>query len=148
VGGACIGLPRHTNKYKNCIDIRRMALIDACPTNSESYFLGKILSWIKKHTNFQQVLSYSDLSVGHIGTIYMASNFRLIGETAPTKHVVWQGKLYHPRSLTIDRPYSYLLRDAIKNGEAKILIGKPKLIWIYDIHRKTKRNRMGKNYHF
>ena len=46
VGGSVLGKPRHESKYKNCIDIRRMALIDKAPYNSESWFLSQIIKWI------------------------------------------------------------------------------------------------------
>jgi hypothetical protein len=133
VGGAVVGKPRHGSKYKNCMEIRRMALTDECPKNSESYFLGKIIWWIKKNKFCKNILSYADQSVGHIGTIYKASNFKLIGQTSPSLHIFWKGKRYHPRSLTIDRPYSYLLREAVKTGEAKKIIGLPKNIYIYQL---------------
>lgn len=84
----------------------------------------------KKHRH-KRVISYSDLSVGHKGTIYKAANFKLIGKTAPSKHVFWNGKRYHPRSLTIDRPYSYKMRAGLETGETQIIIGKPKLIYEY-----------------
>ena len=136
VGGVVIGKPRHEKKYSgdgkiNVVELRRMALLDACPKNTESYFLGKVHWWLKKNTDIERVISYSDLSVGHIGTIYRASGYKLIGETAKSKHVFWEGKRYHPRSLTIDRPYSYRLRDAVKDGSATIEIGEPKLIFEY-----------------
>lgn len=135
VGGAVLGLPRHEKKYKNCIDIRRMACLDSSPKNSESWFLGQIIRWVTKKTEFDYVLSYSDQTVGHEGVIYKASNFDLIGETSPSKYVEWNGKTYHPRSITIDRDYSYKMRDAIKNGEAVIKTGLTKKIWLYTIKR-------------
>jgi hypothetical protein len=139
VGGSVLGAPRHTSKYKNFIDIRRMACTDLAPYNSESWFLSQIIKWITANTEFNGVLSYSDMTVGHIGTIYKAANFELIGETAPTKYVEWNGKTYHPRSLSIDRDYSYKLRDAVKSGTAIIRVGKPKRVWSYSIVRDVKR---------
>ena len=139
VGGSVLGKPRHEKKYKNCIDIRRMACLDDAPKNSESWFLSQIIRWIASNTNYNYVLSYSDMTVGHVGTIYKASNFKSIGTTQPTKYVEWNGKTYHPRSLSIDRPYSYELRDAVENGDAIIHIGKPKTIWIYEISKKLKK---------
>lgn len=47
-------------------------------------------------------------------------------------------KVYHPRSLTIDRPYSYKMREAVKNGEAVVKTGQPKKIWLYQINDKLK----------
>lgn len=139
VGGAVCGKLRQENFYskngRKTLEIRRMALLDDCPKNSESYFLGKILWLIKKYTDIEEVISYADKSVGHVGTIYKAANFKMIGETSPSIHVFWNGKRYHPRSLTIERAYSYQLRDAVKRGDATVEKGEPKLIYSYQINR-------------
>lgn len=141
VGGSVMGKPRHEKKYKNCIDIRRMACLDESPSNSESWFLSQIIKWCASNTDYNYVLSYSDKTVGHTGTIYKAANFKNIGETTPTKYVEWNEKVYHPRSLSIERPYSHQLREAVKNGEAIVKVGLPKIIWMYEISNKLKRKR-------
>lgn len=133
IGGAVLGKPRHEKKYPNSMEIRRMAIVDESPKNSESYFLGKICWYMKKYSTVDCLLSFADLSVGHTGTIYKAANFEKVAETAPTLHIFWRGKRYHPRSLTINRPYSYKLREAIKTGEAQKEIGKPKTLWMYQL---------------
>ena len=138
VGGSVLGKPRHENKYKNCIDIRRMACLDDAPFNSESWFLGSIIKYLISNTKYDNVLSYSDLTQGHIGTIYKATNFTEAGKTTPTKYVEWNGKTYHPRSLTIDRPYSYEMRQAVKDGKASVKTGQPKIIWLYDLTKRRK----------
>lgn len=139
VGGSVLGKPRHEKKYKNCVDIRRMALVNEAPCNSESWFLSQIIRWVASNTEYNYVLSYSDKTVGHNGTIYKAANFKDIGLTTPTKYVVWNDRTYHPRSLSIDRDYSYKLREAVKTGEAVIHTGLPKIIWLYEISKKLKR---------
>ena len=141
VGGSVIGKPRHENKYKNCIDIRRMACLDESPYNSESWFLGSIIKYLLANTDYDSVLSYSDLTVGHIGTIYKATNFFESGRTSPTKYIEWKGKTYHMRSLTIDRPYSYEMRKAVKDGTALIKTGKPKIIWLYDLSKRRRKRQ-------
>jgi hypothetical protein len=141
VGGSVLGKPRHESKYKNCIDIRRMACLDEAPFNSESWFLGSIIKYLIANTEYSGVLSYSDLTVGHVGTIYKATNFIESGKTSPTKYVEWQGKTYHMRSLTIDRPYSYKMRDDVKKGKAIIKTGEPKIIWLYDLTKRRKGTR-------
>ncbi len=141
VGGSVLGLPRHNNKYSGGIDIRRMACIDDSPKNSESWFLGSIIRWIKTNTDYKFVLSYSDKTVNHQGVIYKAANFKQNGETSPTKYVIWDGKTYHPRSLSIDRDYSYKLREAVRKGEATINTGLPKKIWIYEIPKKGRNKK-------
>jgi hypothetical protein len=147
VGGSVLGKPRHEKKYHNCIDIRRMACLDSSPCNSESYFLGQIIKWITCNTDYDNVLSYSDMTVGHSGTIYKASNFKEIGLTSPTKYVEWLGKIYHPRSLSIDRDYSYRMREAVEKGEAIVKVGLPKRIWLYSINpNKRKKKCVMENY--
>lgn len=139
LAGIVIGKARHDKKYSavmKCVELRRMACIDELPKNTESWFLGKCIWWLKMNTDIERVISYSDKSVGHKGTIYKAANFSLIGETAPSKHIFWKGRRYHPRSMTIDRPYSYEMRKGLETGETKIEIGEPKLIFEYIIKRK------------
>ena len=147
VGGVVIGKLRQDQAYskdgKRCVELRRMALLDAMPKNSESWFLAQTIHMLKKHTNYTHVISYADKTVGHQGTIYKAANFKNIGETAPTDHVFWNGKRYHPRSLSIDRDYSRRLQEAIKTGEAKVETGLPKIIFEYEIKRtKRELNKM------
>ena len=142
VGGSVLGKPRHEKKYKNCIDIRRMACLDLSPHNSESYFLGQIIKYITCNTKYDYVLSYSDLTVGHNGTIYKAANFKRIGYTKPSKYIEWNSKTYHSRSLSIDREYSYKMREAIKTGDAILKTGLEKCIWIYTINKNNRNKKM------
>ena len=141
VGGSVLGLPRHQKKYPNAIDIRRMACLDSSPQNSESYFIGQIKKWLRDNTEHESILSYSDPTVGHNGTIYKASGFYLAGQTNESKCVEWGDKTYHPRSLSIDRPYSYKLREAVKSGEAVVKTGLKKNIWVLPITRKHYKKR-------
>lgn len=137
VGGLVIGKPRHSGKYSGLLEFRRMAMLDSCPKNSESRFMSIVLRLLRKSGICEGVLSYADGSVGHAGTIYAACNFVRVGETSPSKHVFWNGVRYHPRSLTIERPYSHRLRAAVIAGEAIIETGKPKSIWVYRFHRAS-----------
>jgi hypothetical protein len=144
-GGAVIGPPRHKNKYESSIDIRRMVCTDDSPKNSESWLLSQIIRWIASNTDAKHVLSYSDMTANHKGTIYQAANFKFKGTTNKTKYVIWNGKTYHMRSINIDRPYSYKLRDALKNNEAQIITGQEKKIWIYDIPKTMKKKKKSIN---
>ena len=138
IGGIVIGKMRHTKNYdENAVELRRMVLHEDCPKNTASYFLSKTIWWLKKNTNISIVLTFADLTVGHKGTCYKAANFEFVRETPPTIHVLWKGLRYHPRSLTIDRPYSYELRKAVKTGEAIIEKGKSKLLYQYKIKRNS-----------
>lgn len=135
MGGAVIGNPRHERSYPGALDIRRLACKDEAPKNTESYFLSKIVWYVKKYNLADSLITYADPSVGHKGTIYRAANFTLVGETTESKQVFWKGKRYHPRSLSIERPYSHELREAVKRGEATIQTTEPKLVYEYKIKR-------------
>ena len=141
-GGIVIGKMRHTSKYEDkAVELRRMVLHPDCPKNTASYFLSKTIWWLKNNTDVSIVYTFADQTVGHKGTCYKASNFEYVKDTPPTTHVLWKGKRYHPRSLSIDRPYSYQLREDVKNGKAIVEKGKPKSLFRYVIRRTgaTKR---------
>jgi len=135
-GGCIIGKMRHESKYeKESVELRRMVLDPSCPKNTASFFMAKIIKWLKNNTKVDTVYSFADTSVGHQGTIYKAANFKFVKETPASIHVYWNGKRYHPRSLTVDRPYSYALREAVKTGKAEIKKEKPKILYRYEIKR-------------
>lgn len=136
VGGMVVGKPRHQGKYPGLLELRRMALSESMPKNSESKFISIVVRLLqKKFPEVNGVLSYADGSVGHAGIIYKASNFVYQGETAASLHVMWNGIRYHPRSLTTNRPYAKRLQAAVKDGTAQLLRGKPKSIWTYRFRR-------------
>lgn len=137
-GGAVYGLPRHAIYGDDVLDLRRFALNDDCIKNSESYFLARTIKILNKKYKNLKILTFADKTQGHIGTIYKACNFKLIGETKPSKHILWNGKQYHMRSLTIDRPYSYKLRDALKNNQASLVTGLIKYKFMYDTNDKKR----------
>jgi len=128
---------RHKKNYKEeAVELRRMVLSPDCPKNTASYFLSKIIWWLKKNTSITCVYTFADTTVGHEGTCYKASNFEFVRTNPPSTYVLWKNQRYHPRSLTIDRPYSYELRKAVKDGSAKVLKGKEKILYKYEIKRK------------
>ena len=138
-GGIVIGKMRHEKNYEEeAVELRRMVLHPDCPKNTASYFLSKTIWWLKKNTTISVVYTFADQTVGHTGTCYKAANFEYIKDTPPTTHVLWKGKRYHPRSLSIDRPYSYQLREDVKTGKALVEKGKPKSLFRYIIKRGKK----------
>ena len=62
-----------------CLELRRLCCIDDTPTNTESFFIGKTLRWLKQNTEIEVIISYADLEQGHEGVIYKASNFIHLG---------------------------------------------------------------------
>lgn len=137
IGGAVFGDAWHSETYAEpgrvITELRRLVLIDAAPKNSESYFIGKAAWWLKKNTKYNRILSYSDISQGHHGTIYKASGFKLVGQTAGGTKIVHDGRTFHARSLTIERDYAKKLAEAIKSGQAEKVKTGVKNIWLKDL---------------
>lgn len=83
------------------LELTRLALYDWAPPNSESWFIGQAFAWLRgDRPDVHILLSYADASVGHVGTIYQATNWIYTGRT--TGDVYWQcddGRKLHPRTV-------------------------------------------------
>ena len=130
-----------------CWELRRLCCIDDTPTNTESYFIGKTLRWLKQNTDTQVIISYSDLHQGHEGTIYKASNFINIGQSPASRVLMVDGKEFHGRSMNNKhRPYGRALKrrwEAKKAGAKDDGIfyvdRKPKNIYVYCFNKKLRK---------
>lgn len=128
IGGMIFGRMAMAGQYKkfsenaeDVIELRRLVLIDDTLRNAESYFIGKALKYLKKNTQIKIVVSYADLTHGHSGIVYKASNFKLHSVSPRQKKISFNGKLYHDKSLRtknkgILKPFSVRLRSALEAG--------------------------------
>ena len=140
-------MPATAAKYNpinpsRCMELRRLCCIDDTPKNTESYFIGKTLRWLKQNTDIEVVVSFADQHYGHAGTIYKASNFDYLGETAPGQVLMVDGREMHSRSLNQkDRPYGRELKRRYDEGDPNIFFKKrkPKHIYTYYLNKKIKR---------
>ena len=134
---------KYAAKEEDLIELRRLCCIDDTPRNTESFFIGKTLKWLKKNTEFKTVISYADSYHGHDGTIYKASNFTHAGMTNPGQMIEFNGKLYHDkviRNYRVDtygrkilKPFAVRLKSALESGEAKYVDTPGKHIYLYNL---------------
>ncbi len=145
-------MPSTAAKYNpddpnKCWELRRLCCIDDTPTNTESYFISQTLKWLKRNTEVEVIISYSDLEQGHEGVVYKASNFIYLGQTSEGSVLMVDGKKYHNRSLNnIHRPYGRALKrrwgaKMAGNDDDGIyfVTTKPKNIYIYYLSKKVKK---------
>lgn len=100
---ACISYTRPIRqqisvKYKNdVLELTRLAIaVDIHCENLASWFIAKTIRQVDATT----IISYSDTTVGHTGTVYKASNFRFDGEVAPDYFYVSPvGAKYHKKTI-------------------------------------------------
>ena len=137
-----LGMANAWKKYGNSIDevmeLRRLVLVDDTPKNSESYFIGRTLRWLKANTAVTTIVSYADPNYGHSGVIYRATNFEHVGMTAPGKVIIWNGKKYHDKAIRTKykgelKPFAKRLRQALEDGEAHYAKQLPKHIYVKNL---------------
>ena len=125
-----------------CWELRRLCCIDDTPTNTESYFIGKTLRWLKQNTDIEVILSYADLEQGHEGVIYKASNFHYLGQTGGGTKLMVDGVLRHNRSLNQSkRQFGRTLKRRYEAGDPDVfqVQVKPKNIYVYYLNKKIKK---------
>jgi len=91
--------------YKDCVtELHRLHILDVTPKNTESWFISRCLKELKKDKpNIKAVISFSDSTEGHEGTIYKATNAYRIGHTGTaTFYVDETGRLRHPRQCGVN----------------------------------------------
>lgn len=81
------------------IELHRLYIEDCTPKNAESYFISRCLKMLKIDRPITKVVvSFSDSTEGHDGTIYKASNFIKTGLTGKSCfYRDLDGRLRHPR---------------------------------------------------
>ena len=105
------------------IELRRLCCVDKTPKNTESFFIGKSLRWLKSNTSIEVVVSYADAEYGHTGTIYKASNFTYLGFKKGAKVILYDGKKYHDKAIRTKykgelKPFAKRLKNALESGNA------------------------------
>lgn len=131
---------KYAESEEDLTELRRLCCIDDTPKNTESYFIGATLRWLRKNTNIKRVISYADTTYNHEGVIYKASNFKHCGMTAKGRVIMFNGKRYHDKTIRTKykgelKPFAKKIKEALVTGEAVYTKTKGKHIYIYDYNR-------------
>ena len=85
------------------LELTRLWVSDSEGKNIESWFLGQTFSWLKQYApKIKVLMSYTDPTFGHIGTIYQATNWLYQGSDIRTADYFMykiKDECYHPRSV-------------------------------------------------
>ena len=137
------------NNPDRCWELRRLYCIDDTPKNTESFFIGKTLRWLKQNTDIEVIVSYSDLQQGHEGVVYKASNFISMGQTPMGLALMVDGKQYHDRTIRNPKPYARTIKrrweakqSGKKDDDIYLKKTKPKNIYVYYLNRKLRKNNV------
>ena len=101
-------------EYKNSvIELHRLHCLDGTPKNTESYFISRCLKKLKTDLpRIKAIISFSDTTQGHNGTIYQATHFYYCGKTGnATFYLDQNGRLRHPhqngKNITLEIAKTY-----------------------------------------
>ena len=136
---------KYGEREEHVVELRRLCCIDDTPKNTESYFIGRTLRWLKQNTEFKVVISYADAHYGHEGVIYKASNFEHIGMTAKSRVIQFGDKTYHDKTIRTFytdkygvkrlKPFAQRVKDALECGSAHYEDRPPKHIYSYSLEK-------------
>ena len=120
------------------IELKRLCCIDNTLKNTESYFIGNTLRWLKKNTKIKTVISYADTTYHHAGTIYKASNFAHFGMTAKGRVIMYEGRRYHDKTIRTKykgklKPFAVRISKALEEGVAEYVKTLGKHIYLYKL---------------
>lgn len=132
---------KYAENEADIIELRRLCCIDDTPKNTESYFIGHTLRWLKKNTNIKTVISYADLTYNHTGIIYKATNFDLVGQSATGRVIYYEGKRYHDKTIRTKykgqlKPFAQKIKNALVDGSAYYQKTQGKNIYLYNLRKK------------
>lgn len=127
---------KYAQRESDLIELKRLCCVDDTPKNTESFFIGHTLRWLKKNTDVKTVISYADTTYNHEGTIYKASNFIHKGMTPKGKVIMYNGKRYHDKTIRTKykgelKPFARRIKEALENGEAEYVDTLGKHVYLY-----------------
>lgn len=114
------------------IELNRVWLSDALPSNSESWFVARALWSLPPHI----VVSYADTAKGHVGVIYRALNFHYAGWTDMDRRT--------PRFDYIPMDPTRHTRDASRSGVSARVRRLPKVRYWTTTGTKTERKALSR----
>lgn len=77
--------------------IGRLCAVEELPKNTESHFIGKAISHIQQHYDYEVLFTWADGMLGKPGTIYQATNFHYAGHIWTDTYLTADGEKVHPR---------------------------------------------------
>jgi len=126
-------------EYKeHVLELHRLHILDVTPKNTETWFIARCLKLLKKSLpDIWAVISFSDLTEGHSGVIYKASNAYRLGRTGKaTFYLDCLGRLRHPRQCG----KSIGLEEAKKRGWTPVVREvKCRFLWLLPQDKRDKK---------
>jgi hypothetical protein len=121
-------------------ELNRLCLLNN-EKNEASFLVGNSMKKLKKP---MIIVSYADTSMGHVGTIYKATNFIYTGLS--DKRTEWRMKGSNTHSKTICEQYS--LKERINNKDFEVVERPRKHRYVFVSASKTERKKILRNLNY
>ena len=125
--------------YDEVREFDRMWLSDEMPKFSETITISLLHKYLKLvHPKIKYLISYSDTSVGNFGTIYKASNYKLIDKLKADFYILETGERVHPISMWHKhktRAWDFLQKEYPNIKKAKGF----QLKFLYQLQKKSNK---------
>jgi len=112
-------------KESDVTELRRLVCVDACPKNTETWFLSRCMKALRRMKLWKICVSYADPTYGHYGAVYQAASWNYQGQTPGDVSLVTpDGRRYHSRALRTKfngryKPFVLRLRQLDAAGELR-----------------------------
>ncbi len=69
--------------WRRVLALSRLAVHPDLPTNAASFLMGRSIRVIRAERRFSSLVTYADEFMGHLGAIYLATNWVFVGTSRP-----------------------------------------------------------------
>jgi len=124
----------------NAVVLSRVVTLPGAPRNSVSRMLGAVFSWLRSHSPVELLFSYNNPNLGFQGTIYKATNWRLVGFEEKLEDLLLDGEYLSRReALARFGTTSVALLYAMLGPRMRLLPQpkQPLEIYRYELYDKT-----------
>lgn len=131
------------------VELNRMVMDDDQPRNSESQAISLSIKWLKKYSDIEWLLSFSDGKEGNVGYIYQATNWKYLGYMLSDAFYGIDGQDGYTHRVTIYHLFKrgHELRDTHTTHETMIkthpnfhTIVCKQHVYVFPLNRKVKFN--------
>jgi hypothetical protein len=137
LAAALYGNPVQMNWPQDALELQRLVRRDDFD-GILSTFLSWTLRWLREHTDVPFVISYADTREGHLGTIYQATNWKLVQSKAVSIDffLLPDGSRKHPRQVNRELGSCSLPFVAERRPDWVPVKGKPKHLYVFPLRQR------------
>lgn len=106
-----------SSTHSNMFELNRMVMDDDQPRNSESQAISLCIRYLKRFTDIDYLLSFSDGKEGNVGYIYQATNWKYAGFMLSDSFYKIDGEYMHSVSVWHKYKEKHAMRDQYTTNE-------------------------------